>query len=139
MCAFKVKGMASVFRAIDKLERDVEREVNTELKRICDEILADAVSRVAVDKGSLRASAYVNPYENGYAVGFSASYAPYQEFGTGNMTVVPSGYDDFAMEFFVTGEGKGKPQPYLFPAFLARREEIVNELENKLNEYIKPK
>ena len=141
MCAFKVIGMASVLRAIDKLERDVEREVNAELKRIADEILADAVSRVHVISGELKASAYVTPYENGYAVGFSASYSAYEEFGTGGLVNVTGGYEEFALEFKVPGRRKrdGEPHPYLFPAFLARRDEIAKELEKKLNEYIKSK
>ena len=139
MRSFKVVGMAKVLREIDRLERGIDREVEEEIKRVCDLILSDALSRVPVDKGGLKASAYVNRISNGWAVGFSATYAPYQEFGSGSYTVVPSGYNDFAMEFFVDGSGTTRPQPFLFPAFLAKRDNIVIDLERKLNEYIKSK
>lgn len=139
MCAVKVNGLEGVIKDLQRLNSNYKKIVFEELKKIADEILADAISRVPVDTGHLKGSAYINQTENGYAIGFSAFYAPYVEFGTGDNTFVPVGYGDFAMEFFVNGKGNGRPQAYLFPAFLARRDSILSELEIKLSQYVKSK
>lgn len=139
MQILKVKGLQKAINELNKMASDVEKEVMLELKKISDEILADAVSRVHVLSGDLKRSAYIEKSENGYKIGFSMFYAPYEEFGTGGFVVVPNGYEKFSMEFYISGNGTGRAHPYLFPAFLARRDNIVNELEKKINELLKSK
>lgn len=136
MAKFKIKGLNELKKELTKMERSVPLEVDKEIKAIADSILADALSRVPTDKGLLRASAFVERIEGGYTVGFSAKYAPYQEFGSGQFTEVPTGYDDYAMEFYVDGSGKTRPQPFLFPAFLSRRDKITDDLEVKLRDFL---
>lgn len=139
MCAIKVKGFATVKRLFRELENELPNEVEKELKKVADAILADAVNRVPVDKGLLKASAFVEKTENGWTIGFSAKYAPYQEFGSGSLTEVPTGYESYAMEFYVDGSGRTPAQPFLFPAFLKQRDSIVDKLAQGLNDYIKSK
>lgn len=139
MCAYKLKGLSKLNSLLTRMETDLLKEAEQELKKIADAILADALSRVPVDKGQLRASAFVDAIENGWTLGFSASYAAYQEFGTGPLTEVPQGYEDYAMEFFVSGTGNTPAQPFLFPAFLKERDSIVDKLALGLNEYLKSK
>lgn len=141
MRSFKVIGLNKVLSELSGLEAEISKEVDAELKSIADAILADAVSRVHVLSGALKASAYVNKSTEGYDIGFSAVYAPYEEFGTGSNVNAPSEYGEFAMEFKVPGGRKrdGNPHPFLFPAFLSKREEIVTDLENKINELLKSK
>lgn len=134
--------MDKVLRELSGLEAEINREVDAELKSIADGILADAVNRVHVLSGALKASAYVNKEPDGsYAIGFSATYAPYEEFGTGGLVNAPAEYGEFAMEFKVPGGRKrdGNPHPFLFPAFLSKRESIVTDLEKKINELLKSK
>lgn len=139
MCAVKIKGLDKLLIELRDLPKQVEKEAIAQLKVICDEILADALSRVPVRMGELKGSGRVKAIAGGYSVGFDISYAPYVEFGTGDFVVVPQGYESFAMEFFVSGEGKSRPQPFLFPAFLAKRENIVKEIEQKINGLLKSK
>lgn len=137
MAKFKIKGLNELKKELTKMERSVPLEVDKEIKAIADAILADALSRVPTDKGLLRASAFVERIEGGYTVGFSAVHSPWVEFGTGDLVEVPVGFESYAMEFFISGKGHGRPQPFLFPAFLARREEITNELSVSLGKYLK--
>lgn len=131
--------MEKLIRDVRGLEKEIEKQALQELKKICDEILADAVSRVHVLSGDLKRSAFIEAVPNGYKIGFSIYYAAYEEFGTGGFVSVPQGYENYAMTFFVSGNGTNRPHPYLFPAFLARRDKIVNELEKKINELLKSK
>jgi hypothetical protein len=63
-------------------------------------------------------------------ISFSEDYAPFVEFGTGGMVVVPSGWEDFAIKF----KGKGirtvnaPARPYLIPSF----EKGVKEINARL-------
>lgn len=136
MAKFKVNGLKKLLRDIDKIERNIDIETQLELKKVADGILSDALSRIPVDKGQLKASAFVEAIDGGWTVGFSAKYAPYQEFGAGPFTEVPNGYEDYAMEFYIDGTGTTRPQPFLFPAFLSKRDSIVDDISDALNVYI---
>ena len=58
-------------------------------------------------------------------------YAPYVEFGTGDMVVAPSDVADYAMTF----KGKGirkvnnRARPYLFPAVRIGQKEMIAKLK----------
>lgn len=135
----KVNGLDKVILEITKLETSIPKEIDTELKKIADGILADAVSRVHVLSGDLKRSAFIDKIEGGYTIGFSISYAPYEEFGTGGLVNAPSDYVAYAMEFKVP-DGRirnGEAHPYLFPAFLAKRDKIVDELALGIEKLIK--
>ena len=136
MPKFKVKGLKELQRELTKAQSEIPKQVERELKVIADGILADALARVPVYKGDLKSSAFVEKIEGGYTIGFSIKYAPYVEFGSGPLTEVPVGYEDFAREFYVDGSGKTRPQPFLFPAFLAKRDGIVDELEKGIKDYL---
>lgn len=121
------------------LERDSESVLEAELKTIADAIIAKAVANVHVLSGFLKSSAYVNKVDKGWAVGFSAIYAPYEEFGTGDTVGVPKGFEDFAMQFKVAGGRKrnGHPHPFLFPAFFEERDKAVEKLTKALKIHFK--
>jgi len=138
MAKFKVTGLAELNREIERMSRDIPRQIDDELKKFADSVLADAVSRVHVDKGLLKASAFVEKIEGGYTIGFSALYSAFEEFGTGPLTEVPKGYEAYAAEFKVSGgkERRGEPHPFLFPPFLSRKDKIVEELEKGLKALI---
>lgn len=137
MVKFKVTGLKELQRELDSAAREIPKEVDQEIKRIADEILNVAISKVPVKMGALKGSSFIEKIEGGYTIGFSIKYAPYIEFGSGPLTEVPKGYESFAMEFYVDGSGRNSPQPFLFPAFLSRRDKIVEEIETKINEYLK--
>jgi len=136
MCAVKVNGLDKVIKQLRRLKEDTDKLLMEELKKICDDVLADAVQRAPSE---IKASGYVTKVDGGWAVGFSLRIAPYYEFGTGDFVEVPQGQEEFAMEFFVNGLGTTRPQPYLFPAFFAKWYGIIEELERRLNDYFKSK
>lgn len=131
---FKIRGLNDVIKELRAL-RNAEQLVQEELQKIADAIMQGAVSRVHVLSGHLKSTAYVNAVEGGYAVGFSASYAAYEEFGTGPYTEVPNGLDEFAMEFFVSGKGHSPAHPYLLPAFFEERDKAIVTLEEAIRKH----
>lgn len=131
---FKVRGLNEVLKEIRQL-RQADKVVEDELQNIANAILQGALQKVPVDKGDLKASAYVNKIDNGWVVGFSAKYAPYQEFGTGPYVEVPTGFEDFAMEFYVNGKGHVQAQPFLLPAFFEERDKAVVTLEEAIRKH----
>lgn len=139
MAKFKVNGLSAVNREIEKVMRDIPKEVDNEIKKIATEILSESISRVHVLSGALKGSAFIEKIEGGYTIGFGISYAAYEEFGTGGFVDVPSGYEDYAMTFKASSgrTRDGQAHPFLFPAFLKRRDKITDELEKKINEYLK--
>lgn len=83
-----------------------------------------------VNFGFLRSSIMKINNKLSGSVYVNASYAPYKEFGTGNMVVAPSDVRDYAMTF----KGKGirkvnqRAQPYLFPAVRLSIKEMHEKL-----------
>lgn len=135
----KLTGYNTLVKELKDLQPKIDKAIKEELLKIANDILSDALARVPVAKGILRASAGVEASNGGFTVSvyFSAKHAPYVEFGTGPLTEVPAGYEDYAFEFFVSGEGHSRPQPYLFPAFFAHRDSIVTRLETAIRKYVK--
>lgn len=130
-----MKGYNELKKQLRDLENVVENDIKEVLKKGANDILQRALSRVPVDKGILKSSGGIEETDNGWVfkVYFSAKYAPYQEFGTGALTEVPLGLEDYAMEFFVSGKGFTPAQPFLFPAFFDFRDAIVKEVNDLLN------
>lgn len=121
------------------MERDSKKAINKGIHETARLILADALARVPVDKGLLKASMGIEnmPEEMIAKVYAAALYAPYQEFGVGSLVEVPTGYEDYAMEFFVSGKGAGAPQPFMFPAMFANQEKLLPLIEAELIKLLK--
>lgn len=146
MCAFKVNGLAKLNRLIDNVELNIDRIIKETLLFSANEILQDALSRLPSGSGNVRASFAIQVTDNGYtATIFSdEEVAAYIEFGTGDFAKAylagkPPEMVAEAIKFFVNGKGKMPAQPYLFPAYLARRDGIIDLIDNKINEYLKSK
>lgn len=130
--ALKTKGFDRLIRDLKKF--DPRKAVEDELKRIGNEILADAVANVPVDTGELKNSAAIETsWEDDtitVTVFFSALYAAYVEFGTGDFVSVPDGLEDYALTFKGSRKGFSRPQPYLFPAYFKVLPQIVKRLDD---------
>lgn len=133
---------------LDAILRDLKRyrdkDVNKALSRVVEanarEMALTAVNLAPYDNGDLRQS--IRPVKTSElswdvlanATGL-APYAPYQEFGTGNMTIVPPGFEKVAASF----KGKGirevnmKPQPYMYPAFVKQFPIFMEDLRDLLD------
>ena len=64
-----------------------------------------------------------------YEVVAPIKYAPYVEFGTGGNVSIPPGFESFAQQFFVSGKGRNRAQPFLIPAFIFESQQLLKRLE----------
>lgn len=95
----------------------------------------EAVSEVRKDLGDLAQSAYRVVGDTSATVGFNAHYAPYVEFGTGGKVDVPSGLEDYAIDFIGAGikQVNLTPRPFLFPAWKSNGIKLMDKLNKMLN------
>jgi HK97 gp10 family phage protein len=129
----KLKGTSKVLNRLKRASSEATLQTKSAVVRNTDGIFKDALSDVPVDMGYLRSSgipSYTDNQLKGTVSfgGASAPYAPYVEFGTGKAAIIPQGFSDFAMEFYVNGEGNMKPQPYLIPAFIKYKKIFLKDL-----------
>lgn len=141
---YSIKGLNNLKRELKKAERDALRIFEEELEAAAYEINANAVARIPVDNGFLRASARVEGKQLIWTVYFESEYAPYVEFGTGQFarnTVAPypREWQDHAMEFFVNGQGRQPAQPFFYPSVrdaMAKIDEVIDKALQRLLEKI---
>jgi len=92
-----------------------------------------------VNMGILRSSIHTEPIseENyyGYKIGSYLPYAPYVEFGTGTRASIPTGYEEYAAQFWSHNEEwiGMNAQPYLLPNFEMQVEQFKNNIQKVLN------
>lgn len=124
-------------------------EFNTRLKNIKEKITraignslytieGNAKTACPVDTGGLRQSITAEIFTDqigGRVVCMENIIPPigaYVEFGTGSNVQIPEGLADYAMTFYVNGKGHLPARPFLFPAFFAEQERLLDVLKNKL-------
>lgn len=112
---FRVEGIDKMIASLGKISKKIEQEVINEVNASALKIQSDAKKNVPVNLGTLRNSIQLvaegSEKKLIYTIGTNVSYAPYIEFGTpGTQSKenlkIPSGYEDFAMQF--KGGSKGK-------------------------------
>ena len=129
----KIRGITSVTARFQRLSKQAELQVKSSVVRNTDQIYAEAVANVPVLDGYLRGSGNTS-YQDNQLTGIvafggnAAPYAPYVEFGTGSGVVIPQGFSDFAMQFYVNGKGTMKAQPFLIPAYLKYKKVFLNDM-----------
>jgi hypothetical protein len=121
------------------MAKEVAMEVNASALAIQTKAKRTIASN-SIDKGRLLGSIQLKEINQGdkiiYTVGSALKYAPYVEFGTGGEVSVPSGYEDFAIQFIGKKIKKInlKARPYLIPAFESEipilRKNIKNVIKN---------
>ena len=131
--SFPPSEQAKFKRWTEKLSRQNRIELQTLVVKTAYDIDRRAKTFAPVNTGFLKG--HIRPKIDsdrlGASVGSTVKYAPYVEFGTGNMVVAPADVAEYAMTF----KGKGirkvnqRAQPYLFPAYRMG----VKEMTNKLN------
>lgn len=134
---FKINGLNALLKEIQEIENDSMRVLEAELKTIADDIMSKALSRLPSSSGEIRGTAFVNPIENGWVLGFSAKIAPYIEFGTGRFVDVPNGFEEYAMQFYVNGKGITRPNPFFLRSFFEERDKAVEKLTEALKSHFK--
>jgi hypothetical protein len=135
---FKLKGLKSVERKIQNLERDSQKAINKGIQQTARLILNSALSRVPTKMGDLKASLGIEniPEEMTSKVYASALYSAFVEFGTGAFVEVPIGLEEYAMQWFETGEGRGHPKPFLFNSMADHQEKLLPLIEQELKKLL---
>jgi HK97 gp10 family phage protein len=143
---FNKKSINDLLKELKGKDKQVLDMVRAEVEDALLKIESEAVSKVAVDTGTLKQSIQSTPVKQtktkvsgGVEVG--ADYAPYVEFGTGTKVKVPSELQKFAKEF----KGKGKKEvnlrarPFFYPEFFKQRTELPKAIEKTLQTLLKKK
>jgi hypothetical protein len=128
-----VSGLESVLFNLSNAQSAYQDKIKVAVATVANDILNEAKSNVALKYTNLLKSGLAEPINNGFGgkITFSIVYAPFVEFGTGGEVVVPSGWEDFAMQF----KGKGirtvnlPARPYLLPAFEKGMRDFKQKLE----------
>ena len=131
-----VNGNRAVLRGIRAYEKRSVERTKEELKGWADKTEADAKRDVPVDTGELQQSIRQGVENEGLAqtVGTNVEYAPYVEFGTGTEVDVPSGLEDYAIQFKGAGikEVNLPARPYLFNNARRNLIEMVERLRRRI-------
>ena len=130
----ELKGLQEFKRNLDreksKITRDLERTTSASLTRI----QTGAKRGSAVDTGRLRASIYNRQEGISGDVYTNVHYAPYIEFGTGNLVKVPDELKEMAEQF----RGRGVRQvnlparPFMYPAFVKEKPVYIRNIKGIL-------
>lgn len=123
---------------INNYQQKVTRDVEFATAKSASEIVLQAQQKVPVDTGKLKQSIRYFKDKGGqivYWITADEIYAPYIEFGTGNFVKVPSGFEKMAMSFYVNGEGKTKPQPFLIPSWIVESVIYKEKIKEIIRKY----
>ena len=129
----KIRGTSQVLNRLKRVSSQATLQTKSAVVRNTDQIYAEAVANVPVLDGYLRGSGNTS-YQDNQLTGIvafggnAAPYAPYVEFGTGSGVNVPQGFEAYAMQFYVNGEGSMKAQPFLIPAYLKYKKVFLNDI-----------
>lgn len=131
-----IKGNQAVIKGIRAYEKRSIERTKEELKGWADKTEADAKRDVPVDTGELQSSIHSTPEKEGLVqtVGTNVEYSPYVEFGTGTEVDVPSGLEDYAIQFKGAGikEVNLPARPYLFNNARRNFIEMVERLRRRI-------
>lgn len=111
-------------------------DVLNEIKASVENMDGNAKALAPVDLGALKQSVYWGQIADGGEVGTDLEYAPYVEFGTGDLVDVPAGLEDYAMQFKGAGVRKVNlpARPFLYPAYQAEKPELLKRILEVINE-----
>lgn len=134
----KIKGMANVMRQIKSMDAKSKQAINKGIQEAARLILNSALSRVPTKMGDLKASLGIEniPQEMTSKVYASALYSAFVEFGTGAFVEVPIGLEEYAMQWFETGKGRGHPKPFLFNSMADHQEKLLPLIEQELKKLL---
>src|SRR5690606_16361151 len=98
-------------------------------KRNTPKDLAKLAQGIQVFEDTLKANQGIR-----YRVVATENYSAYVEFGTGDRVEVPPGLEDWAMQFYVNGQGSTPAQPFLYPAFQVISKQYLADLKQIVDE-----
>lgn len=126
---------------LDNLTAEVKAIVQDELNAFGLEVVDLAKNLAPVDIGFLRNGITFDQLpapDIGINIVSAYFYSAYLEFGTGifaaeYVTTLPLDIQEYAMTFYVNGQGRIRPHPFLFPAIFTLEKPLVSRLKQQLN------
>ena len=98
--SIEVQGLDKLLKGLDEKTKQMTIGIDGELGRAATDIEAGAKRRVPVDMGGLKNT--IGHKKNAtlsWEVVAQSKYAAYVEFGTGDKTVLPPGFQEYASQF----------------------------------------
>lgn len=137
----QVKGINAVISKLRQYGKEAERDIEGVTELVARNIEKEAKSLAPTNFGKLGQSIQANKQSQlSWAIeagGTLAPYAPFVEFGTGGLVVVPQELKEIAIKFKGRGVKKInlRARPYLYPALLKGRTEYLDKLKKVLSKY----
>lgn len=139
MLNIKITGLKVIQNRIDRASKKIQDDISDNVIEAANFIEMRSRSSAPVAKfkgGRLKASQYRNIITRKpnlrIQVGFSAKYAPYQEFGTGTKFVLTSEYSEFKSfaEIWATGREpiiEVEPRRYFLHHYIVARRKLTRK------------
>lgn len=142
-----ISGLSRLKTQLKSIDKKIEQIVMVTITQYANKILDEAVSKVSTNLVNVRASysLVIDNANRRVNIETNNEMIAYLEFGTGNPQTVRGGMSakeylatqpkevkDAAIQFFVTGEGTIPAQPHLFPTWFKYRDEIIPEIDKRV-------
>lgn len=128
-----IEGLDNLIAKLNSLKGNTENAVKRGMGKGLARIQASAKQNCPTDTGRLRASIVTDVQSDGDvvigAVGTNVEYAPYVEFGTGQM-------GDQSVEHRQDWKGQSA-QPFLFPAYRENIDAACQDIKDAVSEEIR--
>lgn len=135
-----ITGIDAVLRKLDS--RKLNENAVKALNKFGIRYELDAKTNVPKDESGLASAVFFTPAAIGdptIKVGCAKYYAAFVEFGTGPwaasyVPTLPKEWKEYALKFFVNGQGHTPAQPFVYPAINKNMPKLIEELKNVLND-----
>ena len=131
--------LASVISELQSFGKETDKFLKAEISAIGFQIESDAkfnVSSVASAPPEIKQMISNKISNNGYTTTISQNALPmgaYIEFGTGVFISIAPEWADMAWQFYVNGKGRLHAHPYMYPAFVKGRNDLIATLNKKID------
>ena len=125
-----VEGNDKIVKSIKEFVVKNVEDLEDEVQMFADNVQLKSAQRVRRNFGILANSQYKSINGLNAEIGFTAHYAAYVEFGTGGMVDVPSGLEEYAIQFKGAGirQVNLPARPFLFNSAFEEFTEMTNRL-----------
>lgn len=146
MIKFEFTGLNVMVNRINRSMNKLQNELESNIIKEADFIEQTSHRDAPIDTRWLVGSQYrkQQTFTNFYSeqIGFTAKYAPYQEFGTGNKVNLNGEYSefqDFAYKFKTHGLKKGgnRPKKYFLHNYIIARKRLARKTSTMLKNIMK--
>lgn len=134
----RVEGLEAFKKGLKSYAELMQKDADTQLKDVTNAIATSAKGRAKSESVASTISAVKT--DEGYAVTTQGEISAYLEFGTGNfakalLSTYPKDWTDMARRFFISGAGRMPAQPYLYPSYQEKRNELIKNLKEAIERH----